>query len=123
MMPRLLQPLVAATLVASGAACHSERQGDERARAPSVEVQARRGELTFADSQTVIALRAPKAPGRILYDHPEDLSITNAMRMRPDLVKPDSSRRDTSLTKTRRDSTGGDATADTSGGAAKPKRP
>lgn len=112
-----------ALVTALGGACHEGRESDERARTPSLDELARTGELTLADSQTVAALRSPQVPGRIVYDPPEDLSIANAMRTRKDLVKADTSMRDTSLTKTHRDSTGGDATADTSGGAAKRKRP
>jgi len=122
MMRRVSRVMGAALLVTLGAACDRERSSVANVRLASVEEQAKRGRLTFADSQTVKALRAPNVPGRIVYDPPEDLSIANAMRTRPDLVKADTSTRDTSLTRTHRDTTGGDATADTSGGAARRRR-
>jgi hypothetical protein len=108
--------------VASGAACRDGNQSDERTRVPSADDLAREGRLTLGDSQVVKGLATPKAPGRIIYDPPEDLSLANAERMRPDLVKGDTTRRDTSHA-TRRDTTGGDGTVDTSGGAARRKRP
>ena len=85
--------------------------------------QRRTGMVVLGDSQVVAALKAPAGPGRIIYDPPTDLSLANAMRTRPDLVRGDTSRPDTGRTATRRDSTGGDATADTSGGAARRRRP
>jgi hypothetical protein len=106
-----------------GAACRNGDRNDERARVPSADELAREGKLTLGDSHVVAALVTPKVQGRIIYDPPEDLSLANAMRMRPDLVKGDTTRRDTSHAATRRDTTGGDATVDTSGGAVRRKRP
>jgi hypothetical protein len=106
-----------------GAACRNGDRNEERARVPSTEQLAREGKLTLGDSQVVAALVTPKVPGRIVYDPPEDLSLANAMRTRPDLVKGDTARRDTSHAAARRDTTGGDATVDTSGGAVRRKRP
>jgi hypothetical protein len=106
-----------------GAACRDGDQSDGRARVRSVDELAREGKFTLGDSHVVAALVTPKVPGRIIYDPPEDLSLANAMRMRPDLVKGDTTRRDTSHAATRRDTTGGDATVDTSGGAVRRKRP
>lgn len=109
--------------VTLGAACRGGDRNDERARTPSADELAREGKLTLGDSQVVAGLVTPQVPGRIIYEPPEDLSLANAMRMRPDLVKGDTTRRDTSHAATRRDSTGGDATVDTSGGAVRRKRP
>jgi hypothetical protein len=106
-----------------GAGCRNTDRNDGRARVRSAEELAREGKLTLGDSHVVAALVTPKVPGRIIYDPPEDLSLSNAMRMRPDLVKGDTTRRDTIRAATRRDTTGGDATADTSGGAVRRKRP
>jgi hypothetical protein len=108
--------------VTLGAACRDGDRNDDRARLPSADELAREGKLTLGDSEVVAALVTPKVPGRIVYDPPEDLSLANAMRMRPDLVKGDTTRRDTSHAATRRDTTGGDATVDTSGGAVRRKR-
>ena len=85
---------------------------------------ASQGKLVLADRQVVSALLTPKLPGRIIDDKPVE-SLANAMRTRPDLVKADTSRVNPSRPTARRDTTGGDATADTSGGAVKrrPKRP
>ena len=86
---------------------------------------ASQGKFVLAGSQVVSALQTPNLPGRNIYDKPVDLSLANAMRTRPDLVKADTSRVNPSRPTARRDTTGGDATADTSGGAVKPrpKRP
>jgi hypothetical protein len=92
-----------------------ERSDAERARA---------GMLVLADSSVVADLKSPVAPGRIIYDPPVDLSYANAQRTRPDLVRGDTVRRDTTTRPSAiRDTTGGDAAADTSGGAARPRRP
>lgn len=109
--------------IALGVSCRAGDRNDERARVPSPDELAREGRLDLSDNQVVAALLTPKVPGRIIYDPPEDLSLANARRMRPDLVSGDTTRRDTSRAATRRDTTGGDATADTSGGAARRKRP
>jgi hypothetical protein len=87
------------------------------------EEKGRAGTLALGDEAVVEALQAPQAPGRILYDPPTDLSMANAMRTRPDLVGGDTTGADTSRSAARRDTTGGDATADTSGGAARRRRP
>ena len=100
--------------------------GNDRAggiRETDDDEQRRAGVLALGDSQVVAALKAPEVPGRIIYDPPTDLSLANAMRTRPDLVRGDTARRDASGATTRRDTTGGDATADTSGGAARRRRP
>jgi hypothetical protein len=87
------------------------------------DAQRRAGTVAAGDAQVLEALKAPQVPGRIIYDPPTDLSLANAMRARPDLVHADTGRRNASASQIRRDSTGGDATADTSGGAARRKRP
>lgn len=124
---RLQRILVALALPVAAAlgACRGDRgdNGRARVRTPDVDELAREGKLVLGDSQVVQALRSPNAPGRIIYDPPVDLSLANAIRMRPDLMKGDTTRRDTSRIATRRDTTGGDATVDTSGGAPRPKRP
>jgi hypothetical protein len=79
------------------------------------------GMVVFGDSQVVAALKGPQGPGHIIYDPPTDLSLANAMRTRPDMFRPDTAR--TGTRRDSRDSTGGDATADTSGGAARRRRP
>ena len=103
----------AALAACAGADRLRERDDDERRRL---------GTLVLGDSAVVSALRTPAEPGRIIYDPPTDLSFASLQRARPDLVA--------TLGKppgpggiVRRDSTGGDATADTSGGAARPRRP
>ena len=102
-----------------------DRSNKTDLRTLDADEMASQGKLVLADSQVVSALRTPKLPGRIIYDKPVDLSLANAMRTRPDLVKGDTSRVNPSRPTARRDTTGGDATADTSGGAVKlrPKRP
>jgi hypothetical protein len=86
------------------------------------EEQRQAAALALGDQAVVEAMKAPQVPGRIIYDPPTDLSLANAMRTRPDLVRGDTARRDASGA-TRRDTTGGDATVDTSGGAARSRRP
>ena len=122
---RVRVPMSAAVIglgVTLGTGCRDRDQSDQRTRVPSADDLAREGRLTLGDSQVVKGLATPKAPGRIIYDPPEDLSLANAERMRPDLVKGNTTRRDTSHA-TRRDTTGGDATVDTSGGAVRRRRP
>jgi hypothetical protein len=87
------------------------------------EEQRQAAALALGDQAVVEAMKAPQVPGRIIYDPPTDLSLANAMRTRPDLVRGDTARRDASGATTRRDTTGGDATVDTSGGAARSRRP
>jgi hypothetical protein len=74
------------------------------------------------DQEVVKEMRSPDTIGRIIYEPPADLSLASAQLRRPDLVKPDTTRRGRATGPTpRRDTTGGDATADTSGGAARPQ--
>ena len=47
---------------------------------------------TVADEEVVRKARAP-AREPIVYDRPVDLSLANARRTRPDLVRPDTTRR------------------------------
>jgi hypothetical protein len=117
--------LIVLGLAAALGAC---KDGDKKTdlRTLSAEEMARQGKLTLGDSQVVAALRSPTQVGRIIYEAPEDLSLASAQRMRRDLFPSDTARTNpASGTAARRDSTGGDATADTSGGAAKvrPRRP
>lgn len=107
--------------MALGIACRGDR-GAGGLREMSADERRAAGSLLLANPETVAPLRTPEGPGRIIYDKPVDLSLANAQRTRPDLVGAATTRRDTSLT-TRRDTTGGDATADTSGGAARRRRP
>lgn len=110
---------LAATL---GSACRGN-DGAGGIRETDVDEQRRAGMLMLGDKQVVEPLKAPQVPGRIIYDRPTDLSLANAMRTRPDLMRADTARADTGRVVTRRDSTAGDATADTSGGAARRRRP
>jgi len=103
-------------------ACNREGRDRTDVRETSADERRRAGMLVLADSSVLDPLMAPRGPGRVIYDPPVDLSLANAQRTRPDLVRPDTTRRDTSSA-TRRDTTGGDATADTSGGAARRRRP
>ncbi len=112
-------PVVVAAAVLAG--CKREA-GEIRERSDSE--RARAGMLVLGDSSVVADLKAPVAPGRIIYDPPVDLSYANAQRTRRDLVRGDTVPRDTSTRRSAiRDTTGGDAAADTSGGAARPRRP
>ena len=122
MMRRLLVIVVGAS--ATLGACR-DRDNKTDLRTLSADEMARQGKLTLVDSQVVAALRSPKQVGRIIYEAPEDLSLANAQRTRRDLFPSDTARVNPSPGTVRRDSTGGDATADTSGGAAKarPRRP
>ena len=112
-----------ALVVTLGSACgRNEEAGG--LRDVSRDQLRREGMLTLGDSQVVNAMKAPQVPGRIVYEPPTDLSLTNAQRTRPDLFGGDTARRtDTGRGGARRDTTAGDATADTSGGAARPRRP
>lgn len=74
------------------------------------------------DEEVVKEMRAPDTIGRIIYEPPADLSLASAQLRRPDLVKPDTAQRGRATGPVpRRDTTAGDATADTSGGAARPQ--
>lgn len=42
----------------------------------------------LADSAIVASMKTPKTTGRIIYEPPVDLSITNARATRTDLFKP-----------------------------------
>lgn len=114
-----------ALTISLGAACRDrgDENGNAPVRIPTADQLLQQGRLELGDRQVVAPLATPKVQGRIIYEPPEDLSLANAIRMRPDLVRGDTTRRDTSGLRTRRDTTAGDATADTSGGAARPKRP
>ena len=122
----ILAVIVAASL---GACRDRDNNNTADLRTLDADELARQGKLTLGDSQVVVALRSPKQVGRIIYEAPTDLSLANAMRTRPDLFPSDTTRRATTgamgataRTPAARDSTGGDATADTSGGAARPRR-
>lgn len=119
--------VVAIALAALAAGGCGRGDDDGRIVERDEDVRARQGTYLLADSNVVAELRAPTAPGRIIYEKPVDLSYANAQRTRPDLVRGDTARRaDTAATRsTVRDTTGGDASADTSGGAARarPGRP
>jgi len=119
---RIVIAIALALASALGIAC-GKNNGAGGVRETDEDMQQRAGMLTLGDKQMVEALKAPQVPGRIIYDPPTDLSLASAMRTRPDLVHGDTTRRDTSRTTTRRDTTSGDATADTSGGAARRRRP
>lgn len=121
-MRETMSAAVVGVALTLGVACRGGERNDERAHMRTANALAREGKLTLADSQVVIALVTPKVPGRIIYDPPEDLSLSNARRMRPDVVHGDTTSHDTSRAASRRDTTGGDATVDTSGGAARKKR-
>ena len=117
----IITAIALAVVSSSGIACDGN-DGAGGVRETDADDQRRTGSLALSDAEVVEAMKAPQAPGRIIYDPPTDLSLTNAMRTRPDLVRGDTTRRDTSSA-VRRDSTAGDATADTSGGAARRRRP
>jgi hypothetical protein len=71
-------------------ACGSGDAGGVRDRR---EATIREQRMSLAgDSAVVAALRTPDAPGRIIYDPPEDLSYANARARRPDLTNPDTIR-------------------------------
>jgi hypothetical protein len=106
--------------LALGSSCR-DRSNNTDLRTLDADEMARQGKIVLADSQVVSSLRTPNVPGRIVYDKPVDLSLANAIRTRPDLVKADTSRVNPSGPTARHDTTGGDATADTSGGAVKPR--
>lgn len=104
----------------AGVACGGNDAGGVRER-DADELQRAGMFASAGNGEVVKALTTPRAPGRIVYDPPTDLSLANAMRTRPDLVGGDSARGASGRT-ARRDSTAGDATADTSGGAARRRR-
>ena len=71
------------------AACGGDAGGVRDRRAATIREQ----RMSLAgDSAVVAALRTPNAPGRIIYDPPEDLSYANAKARRPDLTNPDTIR-------------------------------
>ena len=71
---------------------------------------------------------APDGDPRIIYSPPPDLSYASAQLRRPDIVRPDTSRMRGAvpggppLPSAIQDTTAGDASADTSGGAARRAR-
>lgn len=116
--------VLAVSLALSAAvACQRDQAGEIRERGERSRLEA--GKLTLGDSSVVAELRAPREQGRIIYDPPVDLSYANAQRTRRDLVRGDTVPRvDTAARRSAlRDTTAGDATADTSGGAARARRP
>ena len=123
-MTRQWTTIVAALVLSTalGAGC-KERGESADIRTLDADELARQGKLSLADSQVVSALRAPPESGRLIYDRPVDLSLANAMRTRPDLFGADTARGAATRAPAGRDTTGGDATADTSGGAARRRRP
>lgn len=114
-------PVVVAVSAVLLAGCKRET-GEIRERTDAE--RARAGMLMLGDSSVVAELKSPAAPGRIIYDPPVDLSYATAQRTRRDLVRGDTIPRDTTTRKSGiRDTTAGDASVDTSGGAARPRRP
>jgi len=104
--------------------------------------------VTLEDQKTVAALASKDTPGRVVYDAPVDLSYANAVAKRPDLTNLDTIKAraaaaaaaaKTAASATaaqttpapgpqpgasgQRDKTGGDASTDTSGGAARRPKP
>jgi hypothetical protein len=128
-----------ATVIALAAACTAACRGDAGGVRDRREATIREQRASLAgDSAVVAALRTPAASGRIIYDPPEDLSIENARARRPDLTNLDTIRARVAAAakaaaanplpgarkgKAPRDTTAGDAAADTSGGAARRRRP
>jgi len=122
-LQRRIATMIAVALASAlGIACGGDG-GAGGVREAGTEEQRQAATLALGDQAVVEAMKAPQVPGRIIYDPPTDLSLANAMRTRPDLVRGDTARRDASGATTRRDTTGGDATVDTSGGAARSRRP
>jgi hypothetical protein len=113
--------LVAVLCLAAALGGCKDRSNKTDLRTLDPDELAREGKLTLGDSQVVAALRTPNQPGRIIYDPPVDLSLANAMRTRPDLFPRDTAPKSAARPAARRDTTGGDATADTSGGVVKPR--
>ena len=114
-------PIALALASALGIACGGNG-GAGGVREADEDEQRRAATLALGDEPVVEALKAPQSPGRIIYDPPTDLSLANAMRTRPDLVRGGTAGQGTGRTATRRDTTAGDASADTSGGAARRRR-
>ena len=122
MSPRHRTAIALALASALGMACGgNDRVGS--VREADADEQRRAGVSAPIDQEVVEALKVPQVPGRILYDPPSDLSLANAVRTRPDLVGGDSTAPDITRASGRRDTMAGDATADTSGGAARRRRP
>jgi len=76
-MMRFLALLLAATLLAACRKSAEERAHDARERADAHALVAR--------SEIVSTLASPRAPGRIIYEKPVDLSYANLRKTRPDL--------------------------------------
>jgi hypothetical protein len=67
------------------------RDEDVDIREPSAE--ATDAKLATMDEDVLKAMAEPKEPGRIIYDAPPDLSYASAQLRRPDLVRPDTSKK------------------------------
>lgn len=111
-----------ALAAALGMACGGNDQVGSVREADEAE-QRRAGVSAPIDQEVVEALKVPQGLGRIIYDPPSELSLANAMRTRAYLVGGDTTAPITTRSAARRDTTAGDATADTSGGAARRRRP
>ena len=125
---RIIRTAWAAALAlaaATSVACRGDNVDDGSIRVPDNNRLLKQGMTSISDEGVLKELRTPDTAGRIVYDPPVDLSYANAQRMRPDLVRPDTiRRRDTSAAArpaSARGQTGGDASRDTSGGAARAK--
>ena len=114
-----------ALALATGA-CRDEVD-DGSIQVPSDNQRLKQEMATMAGQDVVTALGMPDSiPGRIVYDPPPDLSYASAQRMRPDIVGRDTAAQRGAAARARsstvRDTTAGDASADTSGGAARARR-
>jgi hypothetical protein len=69
--------LLAVTLLAACTRSAEERAHDARERAAT--------HALVAGTEIVRTLASPRAPGRIIYEKPIDLSYSNLKRTRPDL--------------------------------------
>lgn len=103
--------LLAAAVAAAG--CRRTEPGGA-AKVRSLDEQVREGRASLSDPEVVEPLVSPKAPGRIIYDPPPDLSYASLEMHRPELLRSfdpaaaDSARR-VGLASPQRDTTGGDA--------------
>lgn len=86
---RMILAMIAILAMAAASACGRDEAGG--IREPSA--AAGNSKLAAMDEDVLKAMAEPKEPGRIIYEAPQDLSYESARLKRPDLVRPDTSKR------------------------------
>lgn len=86
---RMIVAMMVVLATATTSACGRDEDGS--IREPSA--AASDTKVAAMDEDVLKAMAEPKVPGRTIYDAPQDLSYASARLKRPDLVRPDTSKK------------------------------